>query len=225
MHSPIQAVIFDHDGTLVDSEPVHLACWRTVLAPHEVTLSTEDYRQNLSGIPSIESATWLAGKFNLDIAADALLREKQIHLRNFLTKDRFPLMPDIKALLQYLREQNIALAVASGASREEVHASLRHHELTHYFDAVASKDDVRRNKPAPDVYQLAAVRVGVDANHCIAVEDSDTGEQAARAAGMHCLRYNPQGLGYKPLTMEPYKHHFPCYTSMQEWFAQRLPTQ
>lgn len=214
MHTTIHAVIFDHDGTLVDSEPVHLACWRAILAPHNVTLSQEDYSQNLSGMPSIYSATWLAGKFNLDIPADALLQEKQKHLHDFLTKDRFPLIPGVKALLQYLAERNIPLAIATGASREEVQASLKHHELAPYFSAVISKEDVRHNKPAPDVYQLAAERLGVTASHCIAIEDSDNGEQAARAAGMLCLRYHPSE------SVADYR--FTCYITMQHWLSSRL---
>jgi HAD superfamily hydrolase (TIGR01509 family) len=215
MHTPIHAVIFDHDGTLVDSEPVHLACWRKVLTPYNATLSKEDYNQNLSGVPSIDSAAWLAGKFNLDIAADALLHEKQKHLRDFLTNDCFPVMPGVKSLLKYLAERNIPLAVATGASREEVEASLRHHELASYFITVASKDDVRHNKPAPDVYQLAAARLGVAEQHCLAIEDSDNGERAARAAGICCLRYHP-------IAAAPDDYRFACYATMRDWLEPRL---
>lgn len=215
MHTPIHAVIFDHDGTLVDSEPVHLACWRKVLAPHNATLSKEDYNQNLSGMPSIYSAAWLADKFNLDIPADALLREKQKHLRDFLTTSCFPLMPEVKSLLEYLTERNIPLAVATGASREEVAASLKHHELSAFFRAVVSKEDVRHNKPAPDVYQLAAGRLGVKEEYCVAIEDSDNGERAARAAGIHCLRYHP-------VAAAPEDYRFGCYITMRNWLECRL---
>ena len=218
MHTPIHAVIFDHDGTLVDSEPVHLACWRKVLAPHNATLSKEDYNQNLSGMPSIYSAAWLAGKFNLDIPADALLREKQKHLRDFLTTSCFPLMPEVKSLLAYLAERNIPLAVATGASREEVTASLKHHELSAFFRAVVSKEDVRHNKPAPDVYQLAAGRLGVKEEDCVAIEDSDNGERAARAAGIHCLRYHP-------FAATPDDYRFGCYITMRNWLEPRLIKQ
>jgi HAD superfamily hydrolase (TIGR01509 family) len=215
MHTPIHAVIFDHDGTLVDSEPVHLACWRKALTPYNANLSKEDYNQNLSGMPSIYSAAWLAGKFNLDIAADALLREKQKHLRDFLTSDCFPLMPGVKSLLEYLAERSIPLAVATGASGEEVAASLRHHQLAPYFSAVISKDDVHRNKPAPDVYQLAAGRLAVAEQHCVAIEDSDNGEQAARAAGIHCLRYHP-------VAAAPENYRFACYATLWDWLEPRL---
>ena len=218
MHTLIHAVIFDHDGTLVDSEPVHLACWQEALTPYNATLSKEDYSQKLSGMPTIYSATWLAGKFNLDIPADALLREKQKHLRDFLTKDRFPLMRGVESLLQYLAERRIPMAIATGASREEVTTSLRHHKLAPYFNAVVSKDDVRHNKPAPDVYQLAARHLGVAEQHCVAIEDSDNGEQAARTAGIHCLRYHPPAAA-------PEAYRFGCYATLQDWLEPRLAVQ
>lgn len=217
MRTPIHAVIFDHDGTLVDSEPVHLACWQKVLAPHSATLSKEDYNESLSGMPSIYSAAWLAGKFNLDIPADALLREKQKHLREFLTTSCFPLMPGVKSLLTRLAERNIPLAVATGACREEVTKSLKHHELSDFFRAVVSKEDVRHNKPAPDVYQLAANRLGVCEQYCVAIEDSDNGERAAHAAGIHCLRYHP-------LAAAPESYRFACYATMHDWLEPRLAT-
>jgi haloacid dehalogenase superfamily, subfamily IA, variant 3 with third motif having DD or ED len=215
MHTPIHAVIFDHDGTLVDSEPVHLSCWREVLKPHRAELSAEDYSLNLSGMPSSYSAAWLARKFNLDIAPDALLSEKQKLLREFLTKEPFPLMPEVESLLRYLNRLGVPLAVATGASRDEVASSLEKHRLESYFSAVVSKDDVLLNKPAPDVYHLAAQKLGVDAELCIAVEDSDNGEQAARAAGMRCLRFQHRG----PTSVD---ERFTCYTTLQCWFEGRL---
>lgn len=215
MHTPIHAVIFDHDGTLVDSEPVHLFYWREVLKPHRAELSAEDYSLNLSGMPSSYSAAWLANKFNLDIAPDALLSEKQKLLREFLTIEPFPLMPEVEPLLRYLNRVGVPLAVATGASRDEVASSLEKHRLESYFTAVVSKDDVVRNKPSPDVYQLAAQKLGINTEFCIAVEDSDNGEQAARAAGIRCLRFQHRGSVQD-------RGHFTCYTTLQRWFEGRL---
>ncbi|MCR6651637.1 MAG: HAD family phosphatase [Cellvibrionaceae bacterium] len=215
MHTPIHAVIFDHDGTLVDSEPVHLSCWREVLKPHRATLSQEDYQRNLTGMPSSYSAAWLVDKFNLDTAPDALLSEKQKLLRELLTNEPFPLMPEVEPLLKYLRGLGLPLAVATGASRDEVASSLDKHGLKNYFATVISKEDVANNKPAPDVYQLAAQKLGIATDRCVAVEDSDNGEQAARAAGMRCLRYQHRGASASD-------DRFTCYTSLQQWFAAQL---
>jgi HAD superfamily hydrolase (TIGR01509 family) len=215
MHTPIHAVIFDHDGTLVDSEPVHLFCWREVLKPHNASLAREDYQLNLIGMPSSYSAAWLVDKFNLDIAPDALLSEKQKLLRELLTNEPFPLMPEVEPLLKYLHQQGLPLAVATGASRGEVTSSLDKHGLAHYFSAVVSKEDVAHNKPAPDIYHLAAQKLGIANDLCIAVEDSDNGEQAALAAGIRCLRYQRRNA-------EPGDGRFTCYANLQSWFAEAL---
>ena len=80
------------------------------------------------------------------------------------------------------------MAIASGASTNEIRTTLEYHELTPFFQAVISGDHVVNNKPSPDVYQLAISRLGLNPNECIAVEDTDSGQQAAEAAGIPCLR-------------------------------------
>lgn len=218
---PIRAVIFDHDGTLVNSEPVHLQCWQAVLRHHKVDLSEEEYNRHLSGMPSIYSATWLAAKFNLDIEPGALLSSKQKHLQSFLTQQGFPLMPGADALLRHLRLRNIPLAVATGASRDEVTHSIQFHGLSEYFQTVVCKDDVAQNKPAPDVYQLAAHRLGVPVEHCLAIEDSDNGEKSATAAGMRCIRFRYTNTKQHEESHQPAKH-FLSYEAIQNWLSEQL---
>lgn len=186
--SQFRAVIFDHDGTLVDSEPVHLACWQHTLAPFAQGLSAQQYANNLSGMPSSRSAKWLVDTFELSTSAETLLLAKQTHLSRYLAEQACPLMPDIRALLDLLAHSGVPLAVASGASRAEVERSLSYHDIEHYFHACVTKDEVTNNKPAPDVYLLAAQSLGIAAADCVAIEDSDSGQRAALAAGMQCLR-------------------------------------
>ena len=214
----IKAVIFDHDGTLVDSEPVHLRCWGRVLAPYGCTLTTAEYNRNLSGMPSIASANWLADKFNLDRNPDALLSAKQKLLEEFLTSDAYPLMPGITELLEYLSHKELPLGVASGADRLQVQSSLDAHEFNRYFSAVATKNDVANNKPAPDVFLHAAQLLGIAPQECVAIEDSDTGERAACAAGMYCLRLHPQPRTCSKAGVR----RFVDLEEMRRWFADVL---
>lgn len=211
----IKAVIFDHDGTLVDSEPVHWRCWTEVLRPFGRTLSQEEYKGNLSGMPSAVSATWLASKFNLDVNPDALLAAKQKLLRVFLTNQAFPLMPGVGHLVDYLARRRVLLAVASGADQVEVRHSLEHHRLSHHFAAVTTRNDVTHNKPAPDVYLHAARAIGVAPEDCIAIEDSDNGEQSARAANIFCLRLRPD----EP---DPAAARFANFNDIHAWFDRAL---
>lgn len=214
----IKAVIFDHDGTLVNSEPVHWHCWTQVLRPFGLKLSQEEYRRNLSGMPSSVSATWIADKFNLDVNPGALLTTKQKLLREFLTNHAYPLMPGVAQLLDDLSRKPILMAVASGADRTEVHRTLEFHGFARHFAAVATQNDVSNNKPAPDVYLHATRQLGLQPHECVAIEDSDNGEKSARAANIFCLRLHPE------TTAEP-QARVACFTdfaAIRAWFAQAL---
>jgi HAD superfamily hydrolase (TIGR01509 family) len=214
----IKAVIFDHDGTLVNSEPVHWHCWTEVMRPFGMKLSQEEYKRNLSGMPSNVSAAWLADKFNLDVNPGALLTSKQKLLRAFLTNHAYPLMPGVAQLLDYLAQKRILMAVASGADRNEVHRTLEFHGFAHHFTAVATQNDVVHNKPAPDVYLHAARQLNLLPNECVAIEDSDNGERAARAANIFCLRLHSENLPAPDRAVA----RFSDFAGMQSWFAQAL---
>lgn len=217
--SRFKAVIFDHDGTLVNSEPVHWRCWTHALRPYGRELSLEEYSLHLSGLPSAVSATWIAGKFNLDVNPDALLASKQKLLREFLTREGHPLMPGVLRLLTYPKERGIPMAIASGADRNEVDHSLRFHALEDHFSAVATKNDVPRNKPAPDVYLQAARLLGVAPEDCIAIEDSDNGEKSARAANIFCLRLYP---GNSAVPHPEGGLRFADFEAIHDWFSRQL---
>lgn len=184
----VRAVIFDHDGTLVNSEPVHLRCWQETLASFGKVLSAAQYTQSLSGIASIESARWLVSKFALMTSAESLLANKQARLHSYLRERACPLIEDAAELLAQLRARGLPMGIASGASRAEVERSLQYHRLHSFFNVTTTKDDVLNNKPAPDVYLLAAKQLNVLPQDCLAIEDSDSGQRAATAAGMTCLR-------------------------------------
>lgn len=192
MHSffeqhPIGAIIFDHDGTLVDSESIHLKCWQIVLHSFGCELDASTYTNNLNGLPSLASAQWIRDRFQLDIPAEQLLHRKVTCLSEHLEDNPFPLCPGARDVVIQLAAK-YPLAVASGASLAEVSRSLQAHRLDAFFRAICTKDHVSKNKPSPEVYLLAAEKLGVPPSHCLAIEDSDTGLKAALAAQMPCLR-------------------------------------
>jgi len=214
----IKAVIFDHDGTLVNSEPVHWHCWTEVLRPFGLKLSQEEYKSNLSGMPSAVSAAWLADKFNLDVNPGALLTAKQKLLRTFLTSHAYPLMPGVLQLLDYLAHKRVLMAVASGADRTEVQRTLEFHGFTQHFATVATQNDVTHNKPAPDVYLHALQQMGMRPHECVAIEDSDNGEKSACAANIFCLRLHPE----PPAAPDTAVTRFVDFDGIHTWFGQAL---
>ena len=187
----IKAVIFDHDGTLVDSEGVHCACWNSVLHTYQQQLSYTSYCADYNGLPTLETAQRIQQKFALPISASALYELKIAALNQHLASQPFPLLPGALEALIHLAQQKFPLAIASGANRKEVLHSVAAHKLAPYFAAISTKNDVTNSKPSPDVYLHAAAQIGIEPQYCLAIEDSDTGEQSAIAAGMPCIRLTP----------------------------------
>lgn len=188
-----QAIIFDHDGTLVDSEGTHCECWNNVLSRFDAHLSMASYLSEYNGLPTIETARRLQARFEIKAAPEELYADKIAELKAFFARSAFPLLPHVLVTLETLKSQGIPMAIASGANRYEVEHSLQHHQLTHFFEAIVTKTDVPNAKPAPDCYLNAAKALAINPAACIAIEDSDTGQQSAEVAGMLCLRLDASG--------------------------------
>lgn len=187
MPNSFQAVCFDHDGTLVDSEPIHYRLWRDVLVPHGVALTEAQYMERYAGVPTLANAQDLVARHDLAVSVDALARDKQEAMSEFVTRAAFPLLPDVPAAIARLRERGLRLAVVTGTARVSVQATLREHALAAHFETVVAAEDVIRNKPAPDGYLLAAQRLGLPPAQCVAIEDTEHGANAAHAAGIACV--------------------------------------
>lgn len=183
----LKAILFDHDGTLVDSEAVHCQLWLDVLKPYGVSFSEDDYIRRYSGMPTIANARDLVARFALPVSAEDLSARKIAVAAEFLTHNAFPLMPQARAILDHFAAQGLVLAVVTGAGHDAVRASLRAHGLLERFATVVSCDDVAHSKPAPDCYLLAAQRLGLSPAECIAIEDTEHGLVAAADAGVPCI--------------------------------------
>lgn len=184
---PLKAIIFDHDGTLVDSEGIHFGIWKTILAEYGVDFNQETYRDHHYGVPTMTNAQTIIARHQLDVSAEALFKQKRKGLSDWLSQQPFPLLPTVAEALQLCREHQLAIGLATGAGDLETSTSLRGHKLEGYFDAIATKDDVTNSKPAPDVYQLALQKLGLKPEDVVAIEDSVTGLTSAKAAGLRCI--------------------------------------
>ncbi len=183
----IQAILFDHDGTLVDSEPTHWRLWRDALRPHGVTLTEDEYKARHAGMSTARNAADLAQRHAIGMTADALAGVKFAVTSDFLAKDAFPLMPGVREALASFSAAGLRLGIVTGAGRTGVEATLRAHALHGVFETIVTSDDVKRGKPAPECYLLAAERLGLAPKDCVAIEDTEHGVNAAAAAGIACL--------------------------------------
>jgi len=183
----IRAAIFDVDGLIIDTETPDYLCWKEIYARCGVSLSAEEYTVQVgvsSGPP--HPGVELARRCSQPLDPDALNRE---HRERYLAMvdAGFGPLPGFPALLDALVAAGLARAVASTARRDWVHSILGRLGVAGAFQAIVTGDDAPRGKPHPDVYLLAAGRLGLPPGECLALEDSAPGVQAARAAGMRCI--------------------------------------
>lgn len=176
----ILGLIFDCDGTLTDSMPLHYIAWREVLGRHGISFD-EDRFYSLGGMPTDKIIAMLAQETGARLDPLAVAHEKE---QAFL--DNMHLLEEIPAITQIVREQRgrLKMAVASGGFRNVIQRQLRQLGLSDYFDTVVTAEDTQRHKPEPDVFLEAARRLGVSPGRCRVYEDSDLGIEAARRAGM-----------------------------------------
>ncbi len=182
----LQAILFDHDGTLVDSEAVNLQLWRQALEPWGLSISDELYWSRMLGVPIQQNATDILQLFRPDASLDELVAAKLAANEAYLATSFFPQMPGADTVVRDLAGQ-LRLGLVSGSQRNCVQASLRGHAWEPLFEHVVTGDEVTHNKPAPDGYLRALELMQLQAQHCIAVEDTEVGVRAARAAGLRVV--------------------------------------
>ena len=183
----LRAILFDHDGTLVDSEPIHYQLWNQVLGRYGVTISEDVFNSVCAGMPTITNAHDLIKRFKICVNAQDLAEEKHAVTKKFLVDHAYPLMPGVTEAIRELVEQGLTLAIVTGANLHSVGATVRSYSLDRHFEYVISADDVQKNKPAPDCYLLALKKLGLKPEECLAIEDTEHGLKAAAQAGIPCL--------------------------------------
>ena len=173
-------LIFDCDGTLSDSMPLHFIAWRDTMARHGIEFSEERF-YGMGGMPTEKIVAILASENSIELDARAVAGEKE---DAFLEQiDLLQPRPDICAIARN-HCGKLPMAVASGSERRSVLVQLRHLEITNIFDAIVTAEDTQFHKPKPDVFLKAASLMNVDPTQCLVYEDSPLGFQAATAAGM-----------------------------------------
>ena len=176
------AVIFDMDGVLLDSEPLHYEAVRIILAEQGVDFPLEDYFRYLG---TTLTSTWddLCDRYPITMPfAQFEARYNADVLAHY--RAGAPLIRGARELVEQLREAGVPIAVASSSHRMWVDAALKGAGLSDYFDQTTAGDEVSMGKPSPEIYLKAAEKLGVDPARCIAIEDAPAGVESASAAGM-----------------------------------------
>ncbi|MFE6592102.1 HAD family phosphatase [Streptomyces sp. BB1-1-1] len=180
------SVIFDLDGTLVDSEPNYYEAGRQTLAEHGVPDFTWTDHEGYVGISTQETVADWKRRYGLRAPVEELLAVKNRHYLE-LARTSARAYPEMRKFVELLAGEGVPLAVASGSSPEAIEAILTRTGLDAHLRTVVSADEVARGKPAPDVFLEAARRLGADPADCVVLEDAAPGAAAAHAAGMRCI--------------------------------------
>jgi HAD superfamily hydrolase (TIGR01509 family) len=182
-----QALIFDLDGTLADTMPLHWRAWQVVAERYRLHFPEERFYA-LGGVPSRDILKMLGQEQGREFDPLAAAKEKEAIYMPLL-----PQVQEVEVVVNIARENYgvIPMAVASGGIQVHINAVLTHLGIRHLFQAVVTSEDVARQKPAPDIFLEAARRLGVASQFCRAYEDTDLGLEAIRAAGMEAVDVRP----------------------------------
>jgi HAD superfamily hydrolase (TIGR01509 family) len=185
MLQEIKAVIFDVDGTLIDS----MWIWKQVdidfLEKRGIALP-ENLQKDIEGMSYTATAEYFKERFRLPDSIQEIKEEWRLMADDFY-HNKIPLKAGVGELLDLFRQRGLRLGIATSNSRELVDAMLKNHQLAHCFDSIRTSCEVPRSKPFPDVYLKTAEDLAVDPKNCLVFEDTVAGATAAKAAGMRVI--------------------------------------
>ena len=194
MTSALQAIVFDFDGVIADSEPLHLRAFQKVLAEEGIELSVRDYYSRYLGYDDVGLFQALARDRAMPMSDEqlaSLLARKAVTLQQML-RDGGVLFPGAADFIRAAAAE-VPIAIASGALRHEILDVLESADLADLFAAIVAAGDTEHSKPSPAPYLLAfehlqgSGRGALDARRCVAIEDSRWGLESARDAGLRCV--------------------------------------
>lgn len=216
MHTEL--VIFDLDGVIADTEPLHREAKLRIMRKFNLTNSV-DLDKHI-GHPNSELWSVVIDENGVDMTPEQLERMQYDHILDQLVENDTQLSKGLPELFRYLDEHHIRKALSSSSDRYYVDKMLTYFSLTDVFAAVVGGSEVKRKKPAPDGYRLVLDRAGVDHARAIAIEDTSSGVQAAVAAELRCLGYRNPTSGNQDLSLTIAQ--FDSLTEIPAWLERNI---
>ena len=219
----IKAIIFDFDGTIIDTETAWYVVFKNAYQQYGVDLSLETYSQCLgTNLESFNPYTYLTTHHNISIDLEEFQKSIQNNYAKLIEKEE--VRPGILNLLQEAKEAGLKIGLASSSHREWIDKFVNLLGLEGYFECYCTADTVKNVKPDPELYLQALEQLGVQAHEAIAIEDSPNGARAAVAAGLHTIvikntitKHLPFSKGHH--TIESLEHY--AIQDLIDCFAQR----
>lgn len=187
----LKAVIFDMDGVIIDSEPMHARAAVLALKKYNIDI-TIDYSYKFIGTTTAHMCNKLVEDFAIEVTPDELLKANNEMKEYLLKTEGHTVVPYIIDLMKDLHHNGVKLIIASSSNSSAIEEVMTSLNISKYFNGYVSGEMVASPKPAPDIFLLAAEHLGVSPEECIVIEDSFNGIKAAKAANMTCIGfYNP----------------------------------
>ncbi len=187
-----KAVIFDMDGVLIDSEPLHQKVGLKMLQELGIPITKEMFMR-FTGSTVISMWETLVKEYGLKQNPEELTSTYNRHfIEKLISLSDIKLMGGVLDVLKNLHSKGIPVALASSSTREVIEAVLQKFGIAQYFQVIVSGDDVKYSKPHPEIFLLAAKKLNMSPNNCIVVEDSTNGVLAAKHAGIYCVGFKPK---------------------------------
>lgn len=196
----MKAVIFDMDGVLVDSQPYHFKADIDTMAEYGV-IKGQKFYESFAGTLTADRMRTLKEMFGLDVPVEEMTIKRENMILDIMGKEDIKPVSGIPEFLRSIEEKGLTTAVASSSDYKLINLILDRLKIAQYFDSVTSGSDVKRGKPSPDVFLLAAERIGIEPSECLVVEDSENGVKAAKSAGMKALGYINPTSGKQDLSL------------------------
>ena len=184
---PLKALLFDLDGTLIDSEFFHFECWNEILEGSGAALTYDDWLRNYAGVPLPSNAARLVEKYAIQTPLEQIIeRREKLTLERLKTKD-VNLMPYVADVLEYFKSKGLRLALVTSSPRQDVEAIFERSGLGRYFELIITRTEVTKSKPDPESYLVCVEKLGVLKEECLVFEDTINGVKSAKAAGLTCF--------------------------------------
>jgi HAD superfamily hydrolase (TIGR01509 family) len=200
-----RAAIFDMDGVIIDSGPFHMAAWKQTLERHKIPFAVDRFRR-VFGMRDSEVVPHLIGMMS-DEATQELMNEKSLRFQEFIRTEARA-VPGVAEFVQQLRDRGIQTGLASLARPDEIRTVLETVGLADILPTVITREQPLRDKPAPDIFLAAALRMGVAPEVSVVFEDAISGIEAARAAGAMTVAittsYSPGELSHADLVINDF---------------------
>ncbi len=195
----IKTVIFDMDGVIIDSEPIHQRMEFEMFEELGLKISDEEHKDYV-GSSSIDMWTKIRQRHTLNKTPDELLLYGRKKYWEALDAGRVPLVEGAISLIAEFHKNDIIIQVASSATRPTVDRVLAHFKLEPYFRHRIGGNEVALSKPDPEIFIKAAKQSNSDPSECLVIEDSSNGVKAAKSAGMYCIGFANPGTGKQDLS-------------------------